>query len=358
MSLDLEPGGPAPHDPPPPPPEPERRAPGVAGFFVAVLLLYALPGALAQAASASLGLAWSELFAFLLPAALAAAGANLRPGRLLGLDRAPPVPALVLALLCGVAGFLTAGAVMALTTLALPASWVKAFDLTPLFGGPAWHRALLGLLASLLAPVCEEAAFRGYVQRTLLLRLRPAPAIGVTAVLFAAMHLDPVRFPALVVLGLLFGWLAWRAGSIWPAVAAHAVNNAIASLAAVLPSRPGPEAPARPLEALALLAGGALWLAALAAFYARLTPAPPAPAEALAPADPSLPSGRFALAKIPFPLRRAAVLGLVLLGLLGVRGAVRSARPTPAAGTRRASGIAPRGTAATPGDPRAGAAPR
>lgn len=358
MSLDSGAGGPSPLEPTPPPPEPERRAPGVLGFFLAVLALYAVPGALAQSASATAGLAWSELFGFLLPAAFAAAGANLRPSRLLGLDRSPPVPAILLAVFCGMAGFLVAGSVMALTTLVLPARWVEAFDLSPLFGGAAWHRFLLAALASLLAPLCEEAAFRGYVQRSLLQRLRPGAAVGLTALLFALMHLDPVRFPALLILGGLFGWLSWRAGSVWPAVAAHVANNAIASLAAVAAGGTAAEAPASALQAAGLLLGGSAWLAVLAWLYARATPAPPPPAEALLPLDPALPSGRFRLARVPLPLRRVALLAALLLGLIGVGGALRAARPTPGAGRRRASSTAPRGTAATPGGPAAGAAPR
>lgn len=330
----------------------------MAGFFVAVLLLYAVPGALAQSASALAGLAWSELFGFLLPAALAAAGANLRPSRLLGLDRPPPVTTLLLALFCGVAGFLVAGSVMALTTLVLPSRWVEAFDLSPLFAGPAWHRLLLALLASLLAPLCEEAAFRGYVERSLAQRLRPAGAIGLTALLFAVMHLDPVRFPALVILGCLFGWLSWRAGSIWAGVAAHVANNGIASLAAAASGGSGPEAPASALQALGLLAGGAAWLAVLAWLYVRATPSPPAAAEAILPVDPALPSGRFRFARVPLALRRLVVLGMLLLGLIGLGGALRGARPSPGAGRRRASGTAPRGTAAKPGGPEAGGAPR
>lgn len=357
MSIDSEVGGPAPLEPPPPPPEPERRAPGVLGFFVAVLLLYAVPGALAQSASATAGLAWSELFGFFLPAAIAAAGANLRPARLLGLDRAPAPTALLLAVFCGVAGFLVAGSVMALTTLVVPARWVEAFDLSPLFAGPLWHRALLGLLASVLAPLCEEAAFRGYVQRALAQRLRPTAAIALAALLFAAMHLDPVRFPALLILGVLFGWLSWRAGSIWPAVAAHAANNAIASLAATASGRTAAEAPASAAAAAALLAGGAAWLAMLAYLYVRATPSPPPPGEALRPLDPSRPSGRFHLARVPLPLRRAVLVGLLLLGLLGLRGALRLPRPIPADGRRSTSGSAPRGTGATPGGRAADAAP-
>jgi hypothetical protein len=52
----------------------------------------------------------------------------------------------------------------------------------------------------------------------------------VTAFVFSAFHLDPVGLAARFELGLLFGLLAWRSGSLWPAMAAHGANNLISSL--------------------------------------------------------------------------------------------------------------------------------
>jgi hypothetical protein len=45
------------------------------------------------------------------------------------------------------------------------------------------------------------------------------------AVVFSAFHMDPVGFVARFELGLLFGLLYWKTGSLWPAVMAHAANN-------------------------------------------------------------------------------------------------------------------------------------
>jgi membrane protease YdiL (CAAX protease family) len=76
------------------------------------------------------------------------------------------------------------------------------------------------------APLAEEIVFRGYLQPALLGVMRPAFAIGATAALFGAVHTLPYALPV-AVLGAFFGWLAFRTGSLWPAVLAHAVHNAL-----------------------------------------------------------------------------------------------------------------------------------
>lgn len=294
-----------------PPPAPARKS--ALGFFAATLLLHAFPGAGAQALRPGLGLAWSEVFAFLLPAAAAAAGGNLRPGPFLLLSRRPTLAQVVLGLACGATGFVAATGLMALTASLLPESWVEAFDITHLFQGPPGSRMAIAASAAVLAPLCEEAAFRGYVQSALLTRLGPAAAIAGSALLFAAMHLDPVRFPAVLALGLLFGWLAWRAGSLWPAVVAHAANNGIAAaLALGGVAEAGAEGPDR-RAALAMLGAGAMLLLPVALAYRSVTPRPPPPGEAIVRRDPSDPSIRFRLGRVPQAYLAATALGLALL---------------------------------------------
>ncbi len=285
-------------------------------FFALALVLYTLPGAAAQRWNPVLGLAWSEIFVFLLPAAIFAAGSNLRPAAFLLLAQRPTPAQALLGLLCGAAGFFVAGSLMAFTAPLFPQSWLEAFDLARLFQGPPVERVSLGLLASTLAPLCEEAAFRGFVQNALLARLRPAGAIVASAFLFAAMHLDPVRFVAVFALGLLFGWLTWRSGSIWPAVAAHVANNGIASLLAVAgQAELSPDA-AAPGTALYTLAIGAVPLLLLASAYRWATPRPPPVEAVMVRRDPADVSTGFRAGRIPTPLAAAAAVGIALLGLI------------------------------------------
>jgi membrane protease YdiL (CAAX protease family) len=314
----------------PPPAAPSGRKSALA-FFGVVLLLF-LPGILAQVAVRPAGLVWSEVFAFLLPALVATTGSNLRLDGWLKLRR-PPRVAVALGALVGGAGYLVAVSVLMLVQRVLPRAWVELFDPSRIFEGPAWERVLVAAVAVVVAPPCEEIAFRGYVQTTLALRRRPAVAIGGSAALFAAMHLDPVRFPALLVLGAVFGWLTWRAGSIWPSVAAHATNNAITSVLFLSVAEP-PEH-AEPASFLAICVVGAVGASALAALvwaYRAVTagsPPPPSPLELQDPTDPSI---GFSAVRVPSPLRAGAAAGVALLLailLAGALGAGRRNRPVP-----------------------------
>ena len=90
--------------------------------------------------------------------------------------------------------------------------------------GSAIQFVLLVLLAGLIAPFGEELLFRG-VLFTWLRRWGFVLAAILSALVFGLAHGFNVVFPAAVVLGLLCAFLYEKSGSIWPAVAAHAVNN-------------------------------------------------------------------------------------------------------------------------------------
>jgi membrane protease YdiL (CAAX protease family) len=296
--------------------------PTALGFVVALLVLQAIGGTAAQRASPVLGLAWSEAFGFLLPAAAAASGANLKAARFLLMSRRPNLAQLALGAAAGVAGFAAAGALVALQARLLPPGWVEAFDLAPLFDLPPAERGGLAAVTCALAPLAEEAAFRGYLLSSLRLRLSPARAILATTAVFAALHLDPVRLPGLLLLGALFGWLAWRSGSLWPAVAAHAVNNGLATLLTAAGAG-RPEEPGTAAGPLLLLAAGTWGLGVVLPAFRRATPDPPPAADAAQAADPAVPPGRFSTARLPAWQRAAAAAGLLALAALAVRATLR-----------------------------------
>lgn len=304
--VDVQPAG---FEPPPAPPAPQKSA---LAFFGVVLALF-LPGVLAQTLHVFVGLVWSELFVFLLPALVLTTGSNLRAVPYLRLGRVRPAT-VVLGALCGAAGTLLAMAVMAAAQRVMPRSWIETFDLAKLFDRSLGERAVLALVATLLAPLCEEIAFRGYLQTTILVRRTPAVAIAGSTVLFAIIHLDPVRLPALLVLGSLFGWLAWRSGSLWPAIAAHAVNNGIVSLFALAAPRGAQQVENPPLLAIVgTLAIGAAALAPLLGAFRAVARGPVPPQAAIALRDPSDPSTRFRLRRVPAWLHVAMLVGAQLL---------------------------------------------
>jgi membrane protease YdiL (CAAX protease family) len=85
---------------------------------------------------------------------------------------------------------------------------------------------LLLLIVGVGAPFAEELFYRGLVQRSLLNRLgRPAWAIVLSAMFFAFAHMQSLQFPALVVVGVVFGILAWRSGRLGLSIFAHVGFN-------------------------------------------------------------------------------------------------------------------------------------
>jgi len=102
------------------------------------------------------------------------------------------------------------------------------------------------LFLLIVAPVSEELLFRGILLRGFVARYGERAAIPLSAVLFALAHVYPIKFLSTYLLGILLAWLTVRFGSIWPAVMAHTMNNAIGFLADLSAS---PEAKAKPVPA-------------------------------------------------------------------------------------------------------------
>jgi membrane protease YdiL (CAAX protease family) len=92
---------------------------------------------------------------------------------------------------------------------------------------------VLSLLVIGVPGIVEELLFRGYLQSRLLRRWPPVAAIALSTLLFAAAHMDPLHVVGVMPLGIWLGVVAWRTGSVWPAVLCHASNNAVALVGAV-----------------------------------------------------------------------------------------------------------------------------
>ena len=79
-----------------------------------------------------------------------------------------------------------------------------------------------------LAAVGEELLFRGVVQRIFVRQFGQAwPAIIFSAFLFAALHMQFYGFFPRLALGILLGAIYWYSGSLWVAILAHFVYDAI-----------------------------------------------------------------------------------------------------------------------------------
>lgn len=164
----------------------------------------------------------------------------------------------------------------ALTWAGAPVSATLARFAETLASASPGELALALAVFALASAGAEELFFRGLLQRGLERRLGAAAAIALAAVAFGAAHGDPVHGAAAVPLGIYLGALAWLDGSIRPALAAHALNNAVAVLEAGLGVRvPAGGAALATIGVGLAVAAAALWRAR---GVARGPAAPDAPA--------------------------------------------------------------------------------
>jgi membrane protease YdiL (CAAX protease family) len=86
----------------------------------------------------------------------------------------------------------------------------------------------------IVAPLCEEFFFRGFLYRILRGRLGLWPAVVINGSLFGAVHLTsggPLAVAVIAPLGFLLCLVYERSGSLYPCIALHALNNSIVSAA-------------------------------------------------------------------------------------------------------------------------------
>lgn len=94
----------------------------------------------------------------------------------------------------------------------------------------------LGLLSiALLAPILEEMLFRGAIEgRLLRMWQNPWGAIIVSSLVFGVVHMNPAQIPFAFLLGVMFGWLYYRTGSLLPGIIGHVLNNSVAAVNMIL----------------------------------------------------------------------------------------------------------------------------
>jgi membrane protease YdiL (CAAX protease family) len=259
-----------------------------------------LGGSVALASRPALGLRAQIAFGTLLLALPAVAALLLRPDLWPAVRGARRVTGRTagLSLVLGAALWVASAGLMEVQSLIAPPppEYLDAFR--------AIHQALAPrgvvdglvsiLVIALLPGVCEELVVRGVFLPSLArglatapspLAAEPAPlgrgvwvAVAVSALLFAAIHLDPYRFLFTLALGVVFGVLRLGTGSLWPPVVAHASLNTLTFAVAPFVDDPSqPYTPSPALGAVCLVVGAAVaWplLRALGSFVDSPRPRP------------------------------------------------------------------------------------
>jgi membrane protease YdiL (CAAX protease family) len=125
----------------------------------------------------------------------------------------------------------------ALAVVALAAYWIVLFQLvrTPpnklpsMAGYPHLTVLLVLVMASLVAPFTEEAAFRGYCQVILERNFSGATAVAISSAFFAIAHLTyglyGTKLLVYFLVGVTLGAIAYLANSIWASIPVHFIAD-------------------------------------------------------------------------------------------------------------------------------------
>ncbi len=87
---------------------------------------------------------------------------------------------------------------------------------------------------AVIAPLVEEALFRGIIMNGLMRNYKPWYAILLSGLLFSFFHLNPWQMTYTFFLGLLLGWLMVLTRSLPLCILVHAINNLLVLLSITL----------------------------------------------------------------------------------------------------------------------------
>ena len=113
----------------------------------------------------------------------------------------------------------------------MPVSAKKVFE-------DAFSKDIFSIISVVIfAPLMEEILCRGIVLKGLLKNYKPGNAILISALFFAAIHLNPWQAIPAFFGGLFLGWVYYKTQSVLPCIVIHATINAIATSFLFLPGK-------------------------------------------------------------------------------------------------------------------------
>jgi membrane protease YdiL (CAAX protease family) len=90
---------------------------------------------------------------------------------------------------------------------------------------PGWMSWSILIMASLVAGICEEIGYRGYMQKPLEQKYGPVVGISITSVVFALAHIHQAWASGILVeifiISFMIGYLAYSTNSLLPGIIAH-----------------------------------------------------------------------------------------------------------------------------------------
>jgi|WetSurMetagenome_2_1015567.scaffolds.fasta_scaffold57281_2 uncharacterized protein len=91
-----------------------------------------------------------------------------------------------------------------------------------------FEASFLVFVVAVIPAVCEETFFRGFVQKSFEHKFKPFLSALITAIFFGVYHFNPYQVIPLILLGLYFGFAAYKSDSIFVPMTMHFLNNFMA----------------------------------------------------------------------------------------------------------------------------------
>lgn len=241
-------------------------------YIVASVVVMVLMRNGATATRVCLSTVFQDVLVFILPALVTALMITRRPADFLGISAVPRAAQFLLAVATLIASIPAMNCIIEWNaSISLPASleglgeWMRQMEDSAqktvglmVDGRSVMSLVMLVLVVGVFAGFSEELFFRGTVQRLMITsNVNPHVAIWVTAILFSAVHFQFFGFVPRLLLGALFGYLAYWGGTVWIAVVAHVFNNTLAALSMWLRSG-NADSPMADLESLGTDGGWAM----------------------------------------------------------------------------------------------------
>jgi membrane protease YdiL (CAAX protease family) len=94
-----------------------------------------------------------------------------------------------------------------------------------------WMLPLTAIATLVAAPLAEEIFFRGFIFAGLIRPFGVTAAMVISGALFSIFHVTGPETVGLIlpftVIGIIFAWVYYRSGSLWTAIATHALFNSV-----------------------------------------------------------------------------------------------------------------------------------
>lgn len=137
-------------------------------------------------------------------------------------DRMKLCKALPLGVLSGALSFVLGFGIIYVITLFYPAGIPETEPVTLSFSDI--------IMSGLLPALSEELFFRSGLQGTLRRKLKPGYSLLIAAFVFSLFHAPLIKMPAMLLAGIVFGFVYLRTGRISASVLAHIINNILSLL--------------------------------------------------------------------------------------------------------------------------------